>query len=68
MHAVVVHQVNAIMRSVCVLTLSRLNCNLGYSGSGHYCRDINECEINNGGCSVAPRVPCINTRVSFTLK
>lgn len=46
--------------------LIHLNCNLGYTGSGHYCRDVNECEINNGGCSVAPRVPCINTRVSFS--
>lgn len=39
---------------------------LGYSGNGHYCSDINECDVNNGGCSTAPTVECINTRVSET--
>lgn len=36
----------------------------GYTGNGHYCTDVNECENNNGGCSTSPSVQCINTRVS----
>lgn len=36
---------------------------VGYIGNGHYCRDIDECETNNGGCSTTPFVQCINTRV-----
>lgn len=27
------------------------------------CTDVNECLINNGGCSLNPRVQCVNTRV-----
>lgn len=37
----------------------------GYTGNGYHCTDINECEVNNGGCSTSPMVDCINTRVSF---
>lgn len=36
----------------------------GFTGNGHYCKDIDECVENNGGCSMAPFVTCINTRVS----
>ncbi|XP_035226250.1 cubilin homolog, partial [Stegodyphus dumicola] len=32
-----------------------------YTGDGHSCTDINECEINNGGCSVHPFLQCTNT-------
>lgn len=38
---------------------------LGYSGNGYYCMDIDECLYDNGGCSVAPRVQCINTMVNI---
>ena len=38
----------------------------GYSGNGFSCVDINECAINNGGCSLAPRVECVNTPGSRT--
>ncbi|KAH8397987.1 hypothetical protein KR222_008302, partial [Zaprionus bogoriensis] len=36
-------------------------CAPGLTGNGVNCRDINECETNNGGCSLSPRVACINT-------
>ncbi|KAM7154824.1 cubilin-like [Molossus nigricans] len=36
-------------------------CPAGWKGNGYDCQDINECEINNGGCSVAPPVECVNT-------
>ena len=38
----------------------------GYSGNGFTCVDINECAVNNGGCSLAPRVQCVNTEGSRT--
>lgn len=38
-------------------------CPRGYSGNGLFCSDINECLIDNGGCSLYPKVHCINTEV-----
>ena len=40
-------------------------CHQGYTGNGLVCRDINECENNNGGCSTSPQVNCINTEGSY---
>lgn len=51
----------------CVNTLGSFRCGpcpSGYSGNGQFCFDINECEVNNGGCSVNPFVQCINTEGS----
>ena len=39
---------------------------IGYTGDGRTCSDINECILNNGGCSVRPHVTCVNTPGSFT--
>lgn len=36
---------------------------IGYTGNGHYCKDVDECQVNNGGCSQLPFVACINTQV-----
>ncbi|XP_068942361.1 cubilin [Petaurus breviceps papuanus] len=40
-------------------------CPIGYKGSGYSCEDINECETDNGGCSLVPLVQCINTAGSY---
>ncbi|XP_055847074.1 cubilin homolog [Episyrphus balteatus] len=39
-------------------------CPNGYTGNGVVCRDINECEKDNGGCRMMPKVRCINTEGS----
>ncbi|EDW26617.1 GL13113 [Drosophila persimilis] len=36
-------------------------CAPGLTGNGISCRDLNECEANNGGCSLSPRVDCLNS-------
>jgi hypothetical protein len=54
---------------VCVVNVKKQNSKhcislvAGYTGNGFYCSDIDECQVNNGGCSVAPLVQCINTQV-----
>lgn len=39
---------------------------IGFSGNGYYCTDIDECDVNNGGCSINPKVTCINTLVNIS--
>lgn len=68
MHADNVHMVSNCFFSVVQIIntkMIRLSNLKGYTGNGHYCRDVDECETNNGGCSLSPFVPCINTRVRF---
>lgn len=38
-------------------------CPVGFTGNGFYCTDINECEVNNGGCAIGVR--CENTHGSY---
>uniref|UniRef100_A0A1A9WD06 Cubilin n=1 Tax=Glossina brevipalpis TaxID=37001 RepID=A0A1A9WD06_9MUSC len=40
-------------------------CPVGYTGNGLTCQDIDECALNNGGCSSLPKVKCINTEGSY---
>lgn len=41
-------------------------CDVGLTGNGIHCLDIDECAINNGGCSLNPKVKCINSYVCIT--
>ncbi|XP_017064010.1 cubilin homolog [Drosophila eugracilis] len=40
-------------------------CAAGLTGNGINCRDLDECQTNNGGCSLNPKVDCINTYGSY---
>ncbi|HRI71929.1 MAG TPA: EGF domain-containing protein, partial [Polyangium sp.] len=45
-------------------TNSACVCDMGYTGDGYNCTDINECSTNNGGCDV--NATCTNTPGSRT--
>ncbi|XP_017013207.2 cubilin homolog [Drosophila takahashii] len=36
-------------------------CPAGLTGNGISCQDVDECQMNNGGCSLNPKANCINT-------
>lgn len=38
-------------------------CPAGLTGNGVSCRDVDECLTQNGGCSLSPKVTCINSYV-----
>ncbi|KAI8034244.1 hypothetical protein M5D96_013003 [Drosophila gunungcola] len=40
-------------------------CAAGLTGNGVSCRDVDECQTNNGGCSLSPKVDCINSYGSY---
>uniref|UniRef100_A0A1I8NWD8 Cubilin n=2 Tax=Stomoxys calcitrans TaxID=35570 RepID=A0A1I8NWD8_STOCA len=40
-------------------------CPAGLTGNGVSCKDIDECAMQNGGCSMSPKVKCINTYGSY---
>lgn len=39
-------------------------CAEGLTGNGIRCTDVDECAYQNGGCSMNPKVACLNTYVS----
>lgn len=65
--AVLVHRVSPHVRSSeCFLFANLFWPRTGYTGNGFQCTDVDECTVENGGCSVRPMVPCINTVGSST--
>ena len=50
----------------CLLLTTSRGSVAGYTGDGRFCTDVDECVVNNGGCSMSPRVQCVNTIGSRT--